>query len=235
MTTKKMFVRSALVVAVLAVASATALAVGPHRVGNGEGAQQAVPVNREASVASESVPGLSTIYSNLGTGSDPFDPNAGLSISGPDSGFGSENWVAMPFTAPASVQVAEIALGAGYVSGTNQVVVTLYQGSGGLPGSVLGSWTMSNLSQFGGSGIPCLWIIEGCPQPCVYCDPGIGIFLTKGTQYWIGLSTGTTDQSFWGIWNFNAGLTSGTLATDVNGAGWHKESSTLPAVGLFAE
>ena len=161
---------------------------------------------------------LKTIYNNFS--SYPLGRYwccSGWTISGPTSPIAQDIAVAMPFTAPGNGAVTRIAVAAGYVTGTNGVTVSLYDDSGGLPGTSLGSLDSTGLPQFG-----------SC---CTVVVSNVGIPITAGSKYWVVLSTGPNTLDTWDAWNQNdTNQTNQPFASRTNGV-WTLSSGIL---GAFA-
>src|SRR5208283_4674568 len=90
-----------------------------------------------------------TLYSNLGTGTNVYYCCEGWTISGTGT-LGSSQTVGEEFQVTQNGSVGQIDVGAGYVEGTNAFTVSLDADSGGLPGTVLKTWTnLSSPETFG--------------------------------------------------------------------------------------
>lgn len=112
----------------------------------------------------------------------------GWTISGPNSVVGETFAVGMPFTPSANYTVTEIVVSVGYVTGTNSIQVYLDADDNGLPGATLAHFYLQNEPTFG-----------SC---CVYqYNPGLGVAVTAGTQYWVVVAPGGADT--WAAWNDN--------------------------------
>ena len=161
---------------------------------------------------------LKTIYNNFS--SYPLGRYwccSGWTISGPDSLIGDDIAAAMPFTAPGNANVTKIIVGVGYVTGANGVTVSLYDDSGGLPGTSLGSLDNTGLPQFG-----------SC---CTVVKSNVGIPITAGNKYWVVVSTGPNTLDTWDAWNQNdTNQTNQPFASRTNGV-WTPSSGIL---GAFA-
>ena len=89
---------------------------------------------------------LVTIYSNLGTGSNVYNAIAGSGVLGRQvPGQPRPEWLANGFTPTADHTVTEIQVGVTYVSGDNEMVLSLNEDNGGVPGKVLHTWHFANL------------------------------------------------------------------------------------------
>src|SRR5690349_5796048 len=89
-----------------------------------------------------------TFFSNFGPGNS-YNCCVGGTISGPTSAPG---WIiqANQFTAGFSGSVSQIDVAMGYVTGAlNGATISLWSDNGGIPGSQLGSWNITNLTNFG--------------------------------------------------------------------------------------
>lgn len=141
----------------------------------------------------ETPSGLVTIYSNLGKKypKAPYFSNGGFAIYGPNNAAGyHELWDAVAFTSNGNHTITRIQFAANIMSGTNEIVVALYSDAGGLPGTALKTWRVSNLSPF--------------PSCCTIEAKGTtGIPVTDGTQYWLVFKTDDTNKDSGVIWNYN--------------------------------
>ena len=103
----------------------------------------------------------------------------GYTLSGPSSFFGAAYATATQWTQGADADVTKLLAAVGYVSGDNQVTLTLYSDSGNnTPGSKLGSGTSTVPEYFGGC---CLVTKVKLKNP---------VHLSAGQNYWIGITTG---------------------------------------------
>ena len=154
-------------------------------------------------------PGMTKLFDNLSKYPDGVYWCCTSSIvSGPDSEFGSQSWIAAPFTATANLTVTKIVLGLSLVSGTNNVVVTLNGDRAGLPGKELASTTVSNLPDFPG----CCGVTQATFD---------GVSVSAGQQYWVVVKTNNQDKNTLAGWNFNdtEQVTLGNEAINT-GSGW---------------
>jgi hypothetical protein len=136
-------------------------------------------------------PGENVIFSNLGKKYPDaiFSCCGGPGLNGPNWG-GGQQWVAGAFTPSSNVTVTRIALGLGYVSGTNSAIVTLNSDDNGLPGTQLASFKIRNIPPSGS----CCTLTEVRDRA--------GTPLTAGEQYWV-VATTTADSNLFAIWNQN--------------------------------
>jgi hypothetical protein len=104
-----------------------------------------------------------------------------------------------------------------YESGTDGAVISLLKDSGGVPGSLLESWTVTNLP----TGVP--------PTPTTVTDTQ-GVKLEAGKQYWVAVQPPGADTLVW-WWN-GQGLAGGMAN---NGTYWQSLNSTegLPAFSVI--
>jgi hypothetical protein len=165
------------------------------------------------------VPGKNLVFSNVGY----KYPNGlyfccyGNTISGTASLIGSVNWVAMGFTPAADADLKEIDVGVGYVTGTNKVIISLYDDNGGVPGKVIKKWPVTGLGAFGA----CCQIEVGRAR---------GISLTAGTPYWVAVTTDGADSDTWAAWPFNSTDQINAVPIAVNqGSGWSNAGGEIPA------
>lgn len=193
--------------------------------------------NRTASVVPA---GAKTIYSNLGTGSNLFNTSAGWTVAGAGSGVTPQS-IALPFTPTAGATLGGIEVGAGFVSGVNNMLVTVNEDNNGLPGNPIGTMVIGNLPPYGWPYISCFWPLPRpfFPWPC-YCiiiviiDWPPPIIFTEGQRYWLTVSANPANPDFKGVWNYNVAGTTGTVAVN-NGNGWQLTQGVLPAVGLLGK
>jgi len=146
----------------------------------------------------------------------------GWTISGTGSQLGFQAAEAMAFTPSANATVTRIGLAISYISGDNEVAVSLNADSGGLPGASLASFTVSNLPDLGGC---CTTEIENVS----------GIAVTAGTQYWVVVQTTTPDSTTWAAWNENdTNQTTQPFAyqNSQQGSGWFPTEGILGAFGV---
>jgi len=180
------------VVLAVALTSLTALAATRNGVSTSKDGRQTI-ATKGHSVASPSnlPPKANFIYNNLST--YPLGRYwccSGWTISGPTSLIGATYADGMPFTPAANATITNIAVSIGYVTGTNGATVTVNADSGGLPGTVLGSFNLSNMPTFG--------------DCCVYdLVNAVGVPVTAGTQYWVVVATGADTQDTWAAWSEN--------------------------------
>jgi len=125
--------------------------------------------------------------------------------------------VAAPFTPSATGSLLSLNLALHYESGTNGAVISLLRDSGGVPGSVLESWTVMNLP----TGVP--------PAPTTVTDTQ-GVRLEAGQQYWVAVQPLGADTLVWWSWN-SQGLAGGMAN---NGLYWQPLNSGegLPAFSV---
>src|ERR1700733_2134405 len=83
-----------------------------------------------------------------------------------------EYWQAVPFTPAANMRVREVEASALWDEGTNAVVMSLNRDSGGLPGTPIHTWKVTNLATIG----TCCQLATGKSKT--------GIAVKKGVQYW---------------------------------------------------
>ena len=103
-----------------------------------------------------------------------------------------EYWQAVPFTPAANMTVKEVEASVVWAEGTNAVVMTLNQDSGGLPGKAIHTWNVKNLPTIG----TCCQLATG--------KSATGIAVTKGTQYWLVVKTNSNDTNIFAAWALNS-------------------------------
>jgi hypothetical protein len=133
--------------------------------------------------------GLKKIYSNLGRKLELYDEGRYATISGPNSSE-AQFFLAMPFTPKSDSHVSQVGVAVQYISGANQVNVSIYASSGGAPGTLLaGPVTVTNLPTY--------------PNCCELPPANFSsVAVTGGTQYWIVVNTPLTGtgSDFLGAW-----------------------------------
>jgi hypothetical protein len=168
--------------------------------------------------------GLVTIYSNLGTGSNVYNAIAGTGVLGRQvPGQPRPEWVANGFTPTADHTVTEIQVGVTYVSGDNEMVLSLNEDNAGIPGKVLHTWQFGNLPTFG----------TCCTLQTARLKTGIPV--KKGMLYWVVVRTSRQGVDTWDVWNNNIGDFQGSFSNNT-GQGWnHKSTQELGAFGVFGQ
>ena len=133
-----------------------------------------------ATVGLASAASAQIFYNNF-NGTDSYS-GSGWTISGGTTVSYFE--AAFGFTSAASGQLGSITMSLFQVTGVNAYKVMLWTDSAGLPGTMLGSWNLSNIGSFG--------------APATVINTPGGPTLTAGTKYW--LSAQASDPSTWGAW-----------------------------------
>ena len=177
------------------------------------------PVDR-SHPAAKPQPGLVTIYSNLGTGTNVYNGAAGTGVLGknvPNQPY--PEWVANGFTPTANHTVTEIQVGVTWVEGANSVILSLNEDNGGKPGKTLFITQFTNLPTFG----------TCCTLQTATLTTGVPV--TQGTQYWVVLRTKPTNQGTWNVWNNNFKDLQGPFSNSL-GNGWFQQSTQ--ELGAFA-
>jgi hypothetical protein len=201
---KKAVVRPVLCLAALTILCGTLLAAHHHH-----SVPQAVDTPS---------PKLKTIFSNLGPRNNPYDCANGWIVSGPNSSYGSSQWIAMPFVPKANSTVTEIKI-AVEGPGTGGFTLTLNVDSSGLPGRALHTWEIKNP------------IINCITLDTVTYNRGIRI--SRGKQYWVVARTDSTNQDAVNAWDFVFNDAIGPFAYDLNNAGWTADNSNLSAFAVY--
>lgn len=146
----------------------------------------------------------------------------GWTISGTGSQLDYQAAEAMPFTPSVNATVTRIGVAISYISGDNEVAVSLNADSGGLPGASLGSFTLSNLP---GLGECCTTEVENIT----------GVPVTAGTPYWIVVQTTTPSDTTWAAWNENdTNQTTQPFAylNSQQGSGWFPTEGIVGGFGV---
>jgi hypothetical protein len=137
---------------------------------------------------------LEIIYSNLGKEqTDLYNDSSGWLESGPNSDEGGPFFDAMPFTPKSDSHVSQARVAMEYGgSGANQVNLSIYGDSGGVPGTLLaGPVTLTNLPDVG----------TCCTLAIADFAP---IAVNGGTQYWVVADTPLSGvgSDFFGVWDY---------------------------------
>lgn len=149
----------------------------------------------------------------------------GWTVSGPTSPVG-EAWLAVAFTPTTSMKAKQVALGIGYVVGTNNgVVASINDDASGLPGNALATFRVDSLPVFGSC---CVVATQQKGQPAT---------LNAGTQYWLVVKTNRAESDEWAAWNLNdteqVNAYSGAFNT---GSGWQTTSLIPgPAFAIYGK
>ncbi len=142
--------------------------------------------------AQEPEAGLKTIYSNLGSSkTDLYDDANGWALLGPNNPHSNDQFVGMPFTPKANAHVSQVRVAVEYGSGANQVNLSIYEDSGGVPGTLLaGPVTVTDLPK----------LFTCCTLATANFTP---VAVTKGLQYWVVANTPLTGtgSDFNGGWS----------------------------------
>ncbi len=156
--------------------------------------------------------GRSTLYSNLGTGTDVYYCCEGWTISGTGS-IGAYQSIAEEFQVGMNGNAGQIDVGVGYVEGNPQIDVLLYQGNS--PGGTkLGEWDNLPLSQsFGG----CCGLVT---------ITGLSIPVSTGTNYWLVVQPLSLSDTLWGAWNFSNSATGQMDFSTDGGQTWNNGGVT---------
>ena len=167
---------------------------------------------------------LTTIFSNISR--YPYARYFccyGWTLSGPSSGLGEQIWLAAPFTPTTNITATKVEVAAGWFGGTNELVISIAADSNGLPGNTLASKDVSNLFDFG----------TCCTLDVAHFSSGVA--LTANTQYWVVMSTDSSDADFEGAWAINTtDDRSYTFAVN-EGSGWGTSSAFLGGYGVFGQ
>jgi hypothetical protein len=207
---------------VLLFVSLTAMAASKGAISTTKDGRQTIaskPATRTGEPA-EFGKGLTILYDNAST--YPLGVYwccEGYTITGSGSVVGEQFADGMPFTPSVNATVTLIGVAVGYVTGDEEVQVTLNADSGGLPGSVLGSFTASTLPTFGDCCSTVVQSITGVP-------------VTAGTQYWVVVQTSSATSTTWDAWNDNdTNETEQPFAFQESGV-WEASEGILGAFGV---
>jgi hypothetical protein len=156
--------------------------------------------------------GLKTIYTDLGSKTEPY--------SGGGFPLGPSGATAMAFTPKSDSHVSEVQVAVLYISGDNQVNLSIYDDAAGAPGTLIGGpVTVTNLPK---AGTCCLLDIADFAPVAV----------KAGTQYWVVANTPSTGRGsdFEGGWGTSAKPIIPFAVTHSPKAGWFPgNANELPA------
>ena len=185
---------SVLCLAILLIVSMSALAASKDNVSTSKNGRQTMaskPAMQAQQLPKDPFSGLTILYNN--SSSYPLGKYwccTGYTITGSGSIVGEQFADGMPFTPSVNATVTHIGVAVGWVTGTNEVTVTLNADNGGLPGSVLGTFNISSLPSFGSC---CSVEVESLS----------GVPVNAGTQYWVVVQSTTPTNDTWAAWNDN--------------------------------
>ena len=152
---------------------------------------------------------LTKIFSNLGPAKSAYEPDSWI-LTGPNSAFGSSEFIAMAFKPKASAHVSQVRAAVQYNgSGANQVNLSLYSDVNGAPGVLLAGPVT----------------VKGMPSFYTCCKLAIANFasvaITAGPQYWVVADTPLTGtgSDFDGVWAF-VPYSKSLVGADDNSGGW---------------
>ena len=188
--------RTILYLAVPVLASLTAMAASKNGVTTGENGRRTIaskPASQPFTPYVDSDAGLNTIFNNLGS-AYPLGAYwccSGGTISGPLSEIETAFWEAAGFIPGSDGSITRIKVALGYVSGAaKDVILTLHEDAGGVPGAVLRRWKVTDMPAF-----------RSCCEVSTKKDR-VGIPVTGGKLYWVAVSTEPTSD-IWVSWNLN--------------------------------
>lgn len=147
-----------------------------------------------------------TIFTDFAPGNG-YIANTGWAVAGSSSPAGANTVTASAFTSAGNYNLIQVDVAVSWAGGTNGATLSLDSDSGGVPGSAIETWTLTNLAAFG----TCCAVATAISVA--------GITLQSGVQYW--LAAGPLDGTTWDAWNYNSTSTSGTLANQIDGGAWN--------------
>jgi hypothetical protein len=155
------------------------------------------------------------IYSTFNSGFPAYDAARGFVVTGSalPPGYGG---VAVAFVPSGTFDVNSVDLALLHVSGTNSAVVSLHSDRDGVPGSTLGSWTVS-----------------AAPYPYGLVGILASGRVTSGQQYWISVQPGVDDTNVG--WAFNNWDLAGVGAGTRDGSNYVTGVVLLPAFDVLGQ
>lgn len=154
------------------------------------------------------------IFSNIGPDSDPFNYDVGTAILGGPATRGGDkgiqaNFFYVPTLKDYQFDFLDIALSHYY--GTNAITVSLRSDSGGNPGNVIESFSLTNaLQPFGNE------------HPLLHVTSILKPMLQAGEKYWIYAENFGDAEA---VWNWNTIGDSGRTKLNWNDEGWYQDGS----------
>jgi hypothetical protein len=122
-----------------------------------------------------------TIFTDLATGGS-YDCCSSSDVSGSASSLGFYFAYGSAFTSPGPYNVTQIDVAVGHIDGSNVAEVGLWTYSGGLPGTELGSWTVSNQPDAGSTSTTLATVSDIT-----------GVHLAFATRYFVTVAPGAPD------------------------------------------
>jgi hypothetical protein len=153
------------------------------------------------------------IFSDFGPG-NTYDCCNAVGI-----GFGVIAIWAVPFSVSSANDLNQIDMALSWDSGSNSAIVTLNTDTGGLPGVVIESWTVSNLPAFGTTNN----VIQTL-------NPVSTVTLSSGL-YWIVVAQGASDTAV--SWNINSLSILGPSFNSTFGGSFLPVGGVLPAFDVL--
>ncbi|MFZ0816559.1 MAG: hypothetical protein WAM78_13625 [Candidatus Sulfotelmatobacter sp.] len=169
-------------------------------------------------------PGLTAIYSNLGSQTDAYDDGISYQISGPGNLLFGKGYLGMPFTPSEDSTAKEILIALGYLGGGNNGgTIGLVEDDNGGPGTPIKTWTSSNFQK------------EGNCCVMVALKDANGISLEGGVQYWIVAGVTSAQDTANYQWNFVWNDASGPVAflNDNTNGQWFPYTDNLAAFAIY--
>jgi hypothetical protein len=193
-----MLKKALLTLAALAMAGVICFAVVKDEVTSSDGKMTFVPrqtVSGQTQSVARRAPSsarLVTVFSNIGKAypKGSYSCCDGYIVAGPDALSGPEAWVAAAFTPRGDHVVTEVEVALSVQGGTNELVLSLNNDAGGQPGTAIKTWDLQSLPA---AGTCCTIEVK---------KDGAGIPVTKGTRYWIVVST-KKNSDIQAVWNVN--------------------------------
>jgi hypothetical protein len=155
------------------------------------------------SFSGTNAPKKGVIFDSIGSG---YNCCNGWTISGPSSQIGEQIWLATQVTPSGKGKVTSIAVGVGYVNGSNAAELAIYADASGIPGKMLWSGDVSNLPVFGTTSTA---TVGGKVKK---------VKLKANAPIWVAVQTDANSSNTWDAWDQSL-TTNETLASNT-GSGW---------------
>lgn len=157
------------------------------------------------------------IFSNLGRGTVPaYDCCYLWGITGPAAENGDATAVGLSFRPAKNARLTRVELGLSYLSGTNQVTVSIHEDAGSAPGPVLAQFLVADLPR-----------VQSCCE-LARVNPG-GLPVRAGALYWV---TVRAEGNTLAGWNVALPVMFGPLGLD-RGAGWVPYFGVQPSLQVL--
>lgn len=140
------------------------------------------------------------------------NPEVGCVFTGNSTPHGQTMACATPFQLSYPVYVDKIVLPLALIGGANSFQAALHADQGGLPGTVLETWTLNGAMQ------PAAYLPTPIPSYLVFLNSTTIPLLQPNVQYWISIQAGGSDT--WASWFEGYPSYAGPYWVNINSTGW---------------